>query len=264
MARALGRLSFGGRVPAVVGGLLLLTVLLSCAAAIGVHVGWPIGGLLALIPERVLAGEVHRLLTWTFIETSPLQLIFGLFMLWWLGRDLVGAWGSRRFALVWLGTTLLAAAATCVAGLFFGAVLGAPYVGGLAITEALIIAWGLSFPDRVVRVYFVLPVRGAVIAWGSVALTVAFAIYGGFASFVPALAASAAMLVYMHLPAKRLAPRAAPRTPPKPSRAVKRRASAAHLRVIEGGDRADAPVTPEMQATLDRLFGRGGPRNKPS
>lgn len=63
---------------------------------------------------------------------------------------------------------------------------------------ALTIAWGLNFPDRVIRIYFVIPLRGFVLAWGSVALTMAFSIYNGWEHYAPILAAEGGMLAWCY------------------------------------------------------------------
>jgi hypothetical protein len=44
------------------------------------------------------------------------------------------------------------------------------------MTTALVVGWGLTYPDNIVRIYLVLPIRGFWMAWGTVALTVAYAV----------------------------------------------------------------------------------------
>src|SRR4051812_36456434 len=58
----------------------------------------PLGDVLMLVPERVLQGQVWRLVTWSFVEPNLLGLIFGLAaQVLWVGPDLCRRWGWRRF-----------------------------------------------------------------------------------------------------------------------------------------------------------------------
>jgi membrane associated rhomboid family serine protease len=193
----LERLSFGGRIPWGVGLVLTLTVVASLAVALVSRHVVPLLELGALVPDRVLHGQVWRLLTWSVIEPGPLALLFGCLLLYWFGRDLAGQWGSRRFLAVYFGVALVAAMGTCVVAVVDPALLEQPYVGSWPLAEAMTVAWGLWFPDRVIRIYFVIPIRGIVLAWGTVALTVVFAIYAGWDRFVPNLLAEGAMLAWL-------------------------------------------------------------------
>lgn len=196
--RTLERLSFGGRIPWGVGLVLTLTVITSLSVALVSRHVLPLLELGALVPDRVLHGQVWRLLSWSVIEPGPMALVFGCLLLYWFGRDLAGQWGSRRFLAVYFGVALVAAMGTCVVAVVDPALLEQPYVGSWPLAEAITVAWGLWFPDRIIRIYFVIPVRGVVLAWGTVALTVVFAIYLGWDRFVPNLIAEGAMLAWLY------------------------------------------------------------------
>ena len=84
-------LSFGGRVPTAVGGLIVATVVVSLVAAVGGRSGLGLQQLLLLDTGAVWQGEVWRLVTWVLVETEPLNLLFGGLVLFWFGRDLVEA-----------------------------------------------------------------------------------------------------------------------------------------------------------------------------
>jgi membrane associated rhomboid family serine protease len=201
MARSnttLERLSFGGRIPWGVGLVLTLTVVTSLTVALGSRHVLPLFELGALVPDRVLHGQIWRLLSWSVIEPSPLALLFACLFLYWFGRDLAGAWGSRRFLFVYFGVALVAAMGTCIVAVLDPALLEQPYVGSWPLAEAMTVAWGLWFPDRVIRIYFVIPIRGYVLAWGTVALTIVFAIYLGWDHFVPNLLAEGAILAWLY------------------------------------------------------------------
>src|SRR3990170_8385570 len=102
-SRSVGQLSraltFGGRVPPVVGLLISLLVVVSLTGALVPN----LTNLAIFVPALVTRGELWRLVTWPFVETHPLSLVFGALILWWLGRDLALAWGERRFLVLFLG-----------------------------------------------------------------------------------------------------------------------------------------------------------------
>jgi membrane associated rhomboid family serine protease len=141
------------------------TVLVTALAALG-FVIYAIGGVagishLAEIPRDVRGGEVWRLATWPMVNI-PGQGTFGalwsllnIFFFWWLGRQVEGEMGRRRFLIFIVAITIIAA----VVGVAINsAVLGiellalAPFVAFVtnhAFAKFLlnIPAWGLG-PER--------------------------------------------------------------------------------------------------------------------
>lgn len=264
------RLSFGGRVPWGVGLVLILTLVLSLVVAFGDRHAGSFFGLTALIPEAVWRGQVWRLVTWPFVEPSPFGLIFGCLFLYWFGGELGREWGSRRFLGVFAGIVLAAALVTCLVARIDADVLDRRYIGGWATGAALAVAWGLWFPDRVIRIWFVIPVRGYILAWFTVGLTVVLAIYLGWEHVLPVLAAEGAMLAWLYRGAvssrwARVRRAAAAsrevrqREVVKRDRAKKRAASVAYLRLVESRDDAAPDLPPEVDARLDELL-RGRPK----
>jgi membrane associated rhomboid family serine protease len=190
-------LTFGGRLPWAVGLLLSTTVVLSLLAALGDRHVAPLFDAASLVPGAVWRGQVWRLATWPLVEPTPIGLIFGCLMLYWFGGDLAGEWGSRRFLVVFGHVMLAAAVGTCLIARVDPPVLEHPYIGSWALTTAMVVAWGLWFPDRVVRIYFVLPIRGWWLAWITVAITVLFAIYSGWTRLLPELLGEASVLAWL-------------------------------------------------------------------
>jgi membrane associated rhomboid family serine protease len=190
--------SFGGRVPWAVGLLMALTAGFSLLTAFGNRHAAPLADWVSLRPAEVWHGQVWRLATWPFIEGSPFGLLFACLGLYWFGPPLAQRWGSPRFLAVILGAMLASGCGTCLVALADPAVHEAAYLGSWAMITALVVTWGLTFPENVVRIYFVLPVRGFWFAWGSIAVTVVFAVYSGWAGLLPELGAEAAVLAWLY------------------------------------------------------------------
>jgi membrane associated rhomboid family serine protease len=189
--------TFGGRLPWAVGLILAATVVLSLSVAFGDRHAGAIFDFVSLLPAEVWRGQLWRLITWTFVEPSPIGLIIGCLMLFWFGGDLAGEWGSRRFLVVLGGVMLAAAVGTCLIAQVDPPVRHHPYLGSWALTTAMVVAWGLWFPDRVVRFYFVLPIKGYWLAWLTVAITVVYAVYSGWTRFLPELFSEASVLAWL-------------------------------------------------------------------
>ncbi len=103
---------------------------------------------LALVPGAVFAGQVWRLVTYAFLETSIVSVLFDLLLAWSFGSEIEPRWGSRRYALFLLWAT----AAAAMLGLFVG--------GGAGFTPpllALIFAWMLEGPSQKLTFFGVLP-----------------------------------------------------------------------------------------------------------
>ncbi len=96
--------------------------------------------------------EPWQLITYGFLHGSPMHLFFNMFGLWMFGRELEWLMGSRRFLIYFL---------TCVigAGLVQLLVAGSqgtvyPTVGASGGVFGILLAYGLTFPNRMVVLIF--------------------------------------------------------------------------------------------------------------
>lgn len=188
-------LSFGGRVPAAVGGLIAAIVLASLAGALGRESG--LIARAAFIPAYVLEGQLWRLVTWVFFEREPFSLLFAGLTLYWFGRDLCYAWGTRRFLATFFGIAIAAAVATCLIGwLAWPALLGQAWTGSWIVILALIVAWAMIFPERQILYMMVLPITGRALLWITLGGTLLYAVFLGLRPFVPHFLAQLLMVAY--------------------------------------------------------------------
>ena len=145
--------TFGGRVPAAVGGLVAAVLAVSIAGAFS----RPVRDVAFFSPSLVWRGEVWRLVSYPFLETDPLSLVMGGFMLWVFGRDLSAAWGEWRLIRAFLGLAGGAAAVTSLLALAWPRLQLIAVAGPWPVIDALVLAWALRFPDRQLFYMFVLP-----------------------------------------------------------------------------------------------------------
>ncbi len=193
-------LTFGGRVPAAVGGLVAAVLVASIAGALFP----PVRDAAFFSPALVWRGEVWRLVSYPFLESDPLSLVIGGFMLWMFGRDLAAAWGGRRLLQAFVGLAAGAAAATSLLALAWSRLQVVAAAGPWPVIDALVVAWALRFPDRQLFYMFVLPLNGRTLVWLTVAGTVLYAVFYGFAPYVPHLLAEGLVALWLRGPRLRL------------------------------------------------------------
>jgi membrane associated rhomboid family serine protease len=135
----------------ITGGAFLLTYLPAQLFGWNYPYAW-----FGLQPRAVTYGlQVWRLVTYLFLHGGFFHVIFNLFALWMFGADLERLWGGKRFLfyyfLTGIGAGLLdvllqPSASTMTVGCS-GAIYG------------LLLAFGLTFPDRPIFLWLIIPVK---------------------------------------------------------------------------------------------------------
>ncbi len=138
-------------------GLIRVIVTLNALAFVAIKLNPEVLGLLTLRPEKVLAGEVWRLVTFIFIprvalgsQVSYFWIFFYLWLLWVMGEGLEQAWGSFKLNLFYV----FGIVGTAVAVL----ALGATDTTGVWLNMSLLFAFATLFPNFPIMLFFVLPV----------------------------------------------------------------------------------------------------------
>lgn len=112
---------------------------------------------LELDPARILHGEVWRLVTYIFLpQTLSLWIVLALWFLWFIGEGLERAWGAFRLTLYFL----VGMAGTTAAAFFFGS----NFSNGMLVAS-LFFAFTRFYPDEVIYILFILPVKIKWLAW---------------------------------------------------------------------------------------------------
>lgn len=166
------------------------------------HAG--IGALLLLIPSSVLSGWVWQILSYAFIATDPLGVIFGALILFQTGGALESFWGVRRMLSFALGTTVLAAAVTVLLSLAFPAIRSYPYAGGWVLAGVVWVGYGLAI-GRGQANFWGLPVTGNVLALIGAGFVLLTALFGSPLAVIPELLGMAFAWAYMRGASPRVA-----------------------------------------------------------
>jgi membrane associated rhomboid family serine protease len=119
--------------------------------------------MLDLNRAAIFHGQVWRLVTYIFIPTtdSPIWIVFVLLFLWFIGEGLERAWGAFRLNLFYF----IGMIGTTIAAFFFGSIFS-----NTMLNASLFFAFANFYPDEVIYLFFILPVKVKWIAWISAAL----------------------------------------------------------------------------------------------
>jgi len=143
-------------------GLIRIIVGFSALVFLLVRLNPDFVSMLSLDPARIRHGEVWRLVTYIFIPQtfSFLWIIFVLWFLWFIGEGLERAWGPFRVTLY----ILVGAIGTTAAAFFFGS-----NFSDSMLIASLFFAFARFYPDEMIYILFILPVKIKWVAWVSAA-----------------------------------------------------------------------------------------------
>ena len=136
---------------------------------------WPIGSGLFMPWQMV---------SYAFLHGGVFHLFFNMLGLWMFGSELERIWGLRRYGQFLLAGVLAAAVAQLLVTSLTGSM--AATVGASGGLFALLLAFGMMFPNRVIMPLFPpipMKARTFVIVFGAIELAMGFLDLGGVAHF---------------------------------------------------------------------------------
>jgi membrane associated rhomboid family serine protease len=144
-------------------GLIRAIVTLNALVFVLIFLNKGFDSYLALDIARIRAGEVWRLVTYIFVPQTayPLLVALALLFLWYIGDGLERAWGPFRLTLYFLVGML---------GTTVAALLSNSQFSNQMLFTTLFFAFAHFYPEDVIYVFFILPLKIKWIAW----------IYAGF------------------------------------------------------------------------------------
>jgi membrane associated rhomboid family serine protease len=165
---------FDTRRSATVVLLIALVVAFFFLFAVDQFSNFPTLKYLALSLAGLEHGYVWQLLTYQFMHANLLHLFFNCWAIYVFGQDVEMALGRRSFLTLYFSSGILGGAAQALAGLVLDRDFAAPVVGASAAAFGLAAAFAMLFPNRVLLLFFILPMRAK---W-LLALAGALALYG--------------------------------------------------------------------------------------
>lgn len=113
---------------------------------------WPLGSEVGVnLPAGMAAGDfqIWQLVTYAFLHGGLLHLFINMFVLWMFGSAMERAWGSSTFALYY-GVCILGAGAIQLFLTSSGITPAVPSLGASGGVFAILLAFGMTFPNQVV------------------------------------------------------------------------------------------------------------------
>ena len=136
---------------------------------------WPLGH--GFLPWQVL--------TYAFLHGSVGHLFFNMLGLWMFGSELERVWGQKRYLQFYFASVLVAAATQLLVTWLLGS--GNPTVGASGGLFGLLLAFGMTFPNRIIMPLFPpIPMKAKIFVAVFGALELAMGFYsptGGVAHF---------------------------------------------------------------------------------
>jgi membrane associated rhomboid family serine protease len=139
---------------------------------------------LALSPDVVVSPPfaIWQLATYMFLHGTSIGLIlWNMLALWMFGAELERSWGTVRFVRFYLVSGVLAGVAAVLCAVVFH-IHGAMLMGSSAAVNAILVAYGLMFPDQTMLFGFLIPMKSKyfVMIIGAIVILQSFmAVVGG-------------------------------------------------------------------------------------
>ena len=165
-------------------------------------------GVLALSAEAAIKGfMVWQVFTYMFVHFGILHVLFNMLALWMFGMPIEQSWGMRKFVKFYLLCGLAAGICVLLANMLVGD-WTTPTLGASGAVFGVMVAFGILFPDAIILVFFLFPMRAkyAVMIYVAIEILITFGPNTGV-STVAHLAGAAFGYVYLkyRMPSFRLA-----------------------------------------------------------
>jgi membrane associated rhomboid family serine protease len=166
-------MSFGNSIRQIrIGGTVSPAVKILLIVNFSIFIIQQISGLFAPGYAEYLFGLSHEGLvyryffwqpfTYMFLHGGWLHIFFNMFALWMFAGDLERVWGTKRFIRYYLFSGIGAGVCIALMNWFIAGKYGVtniPTVGASGALYALLLAYGLLWPNREVLIWFIFPVK---------------------------------------------------------------------------------------------------------
>jgi membrane associated rhomboid family serine protease len=181
----------GSETPAVFGLLVIMLVFFAAGFLVPgllqdlvAWLGWPID------PQWFAQLRFWQILTYPFVHTGFLQMLFDGIVIFFFGSVLERAWGTPRFIAFFFLCGIVAGLAAIAMQFIVPGLPGGFFLGMTGHFVGLGVAYGALNPNARIYIYFVLPVEARWLGWISIALEL-FTNSGAYGSIPAALVAIA-------------------------------------------------------------------------
>ena len=166
--------------PTAVKHLLIINGLVFAADYVLQRQGFFLANYLALFSMDSGQFQLWQPLSYMFMHANLSHIFFNMFNLWMFGSAMENFWGTKRFIIYYLACGL-------GAGLLYTFIPGLHVtVGASAAVYGLLLAFGMTFPNEYIYLYFLMPIKTKWFIAGMIAIELIqgiFYSYDGIAHF---------------------------------------------------------------------------------
>lgn len=103
--------------------------------------------------------EVWQLITYQFMHGGFMHIIFNMFVLWMFGIEIENLWGSKKFLIFYLTAGVVGGLCQIILSpLIVGGFPGVT-IGASGAIMGVMVAFGMLFPNRLIYLYFLIPIK---------------------------------------------------------------------------------------------------------
>ena len=149
-----------------------------------------------LVPAKVWSSYmIWQPITYLFLHGGFIHLLFNMFVLWMFGKDLEYNWGTFPFLKYYFACGIGAGIATSILG--WSSFI--PVIGASGAVYGLLLAYGLTYPNRLVYLYGIFPikVKFMVIGMGVIAFFASMTSTNSTVSHITHIAGMAVGFIYL-------------------------------------------------------------------
>jgi membrane associated rhomboid family serine protease len=121
----------------------------------------------AFIPS--FAHELWRFLSYAFIHFNIWHIIFNMLMFWMFGTEVCKHLGERNFTTLYLVSAVFASVFS-LPFYTFGIMGNNPIIGASGALFGVMVAYAFLFPERIILVFFILPMKIKYAIWIFIAI----------------------------------------------------------------------------------------------
>ncbi|MCL1911008.1 MAG: rhomboid family intramembrane serine protease [Leptospirales bacterium] len=149
---------FGGPITPMVKRLLIINGAIFLMQSAAGSYSWTLQQTFGLSYRGIIQEfKIWQIFTYMFLHGGFLHIIFNLFTLWMFAGSLEERWGSKLFIKYYLycgiGAGVFITAMSCYTG------SPAPTIGASGAIYGILLAYGMTWPNREVLLYFFIPVK---------------------------------------------------------------------------------------------------------
>lgn len=117
----------------------------------------PVTSAFRLDPDKVLHGEIWRLLSYAFLHSLGwAHIAFNMLALWWAGRGVEAIYGGKEFLGFYLVAAILAGLAYC--GVEWATGSSRPAIGASGAVSAVMVLFACHYPTSTIYLFMLIPV----------------------------------------------------------------------------------------------------------